>query len=1004
MLFLAQVLVMLDFNSNPADSFATGLILPTSNSDPLTVSNPLISVVNSAPLPEAKTVASAMAAPTTATAPNRDPLTGAGLGLLAEYYDDITFTNLKKIALDATVNFDWGRGAPLPGMGADTFSVRWTGQIQPKYGEEYTFKTTSDDGVRLWVDGKLIIDYWKDQPALPHTGKISLEAGKKYDIRLEYYDNAGAASEKLAWTSSSQKLEIVPQSQLYPTYTSNSTIPSAVEQSYSINPDTIGLRINSGGVLHRQQIPYQVQPGDITGAGGYITRDGKLLGKLLADGKTIALYEKVVGPKLDLSWADTVTSYRVTSTNDPNFAQGVAPISISRKTKPSDTAETGNGGDFNSPQFYDSSQFHDIYLKLPVAMQAGKNYQIDFIGDKITDTNFKYDPDRQFSEAVHVNQLGFDPDDAAKVAFLSTWTGTGGAVNYQAGTKFWLINEQTGQKDYEGQIQLSKSKDDLTEQFINKNLSKTDVYMMDFSAFKTTGKYRVAVDGVGTSFPFEINDQVWNQAFKTSVKGMYNQRSGIAMTEPYTNAIRPRSFHPDDGVQVYKSGVKLMDTDMGIGSKNNFAELVAQATTEIQPNAWGGWRDAGDWDRRIQHMEVSRHYLELAELFPDYVKTVNLNIPESNNNIPDLVDEALWGVDFFQRMQAVDGGVSGGIDSADHPRFGDASWQESLKVYAYAPDVWSSYLYAGAAAKAAGVVAAFDPARSQSYKDSAVKAIEWAEKDLAANGSQLSKRQVNEVRDARNLASAELYNLTGDDRWNQLFLNTTVFKDAKANAWQFDGINNIVDRNQLAAAFTYAHSSQSGAQADVKTNAKNSLMKWADTQLKFIDRSAFKQSAFNGYAGIDAGNGLGTPQTTQLLQAHALSNDAKYLKGAEFATQFSAGANPENMVYTTGLGQRSPKNPLIADQRITDREIPGITVYGPGDVTDSANPNSSIKKLIDNFRKDTFPQAQDWPIAESYFDGSGIPTIAEYTVMQTMSPTAYDWGYLAAANNGYTPK
>jgi endoglucanase len=895
-------------------------------------------------------------------------------------------------------------------MGVDTFSVRWTGQIQPKYSEQYDFKTTSDDGVRLWVNGQLIIDRWNNQPASPHSGKISLEAGKKYDVRLEYYENTGAASAKLEWASTSQKSEIVPQSQLYPTYTNNSSIPSAVDESYSINPETIGLRVYSGGVLHPQQIPYQVQPGDFTAAGGYIIRDGQLLGKLLADNKTIALYEKVVGPKLDLTWADTAANYRVTSTDDPNFAQGVVPQSIARKTKPSDVAQTGNGGNFNSPQFYDSSQFHDIYLKLPVAMQAGKNYQVDFIGDKITDTSFKYDPERQFSEAVHVNQLGFDPDDAVKVAFLSSWTGTGGAVDYKAGTKFWLIDDRTGQKVYDGQIQLSKGKNDITEQFLNKNFSNTDVYIMDFSAFKTPGKYRVAVDGVGTSFSFEINNQVWDLAFKASVKGMYNQRSGIAMTEPYTDAVRPRSFYPGDvyksgeTFQIFKSGAKIMDTNMGIGSKDNFVELAKLETTEIQPNAWGGWRDAGDWTRRIQHMEVSRQYLELAELFPDYVKTVNTNIPESNNNIPDLVDEALWGVDLFQRLQAADGGVSGGIESAKQPQFGDASWQESQKVYAYAPDMWSSYLYAGAAAKAAGVVAAFDPVRAQGYKDSALKAIAWAEKDLAANGSQLTKRQVNEVRDARNLAAVELYNLTGDDRWNQLFLDTTVFTDAKANAWQFDGTNNIVDRNQLAAAFTYAHSSQAGVRADVKTNAKNSLLKWADTQLQFIDRSAFKQSAFNGYAGIDARNGLGTPQTTQLLQAYTLSSDPKYLKGAEFATQFSAGANPENMVYTTGLGQRSPKHPLLADQRLTDRSIPGITVYGPGDVTDSANPNSNFKKLVDNFRKDTSPLAQNWPIVESYFDGAGITTINEFTVMQTMAPTAYDWGYLAAANNGYKPK
>ncbi len=989
---------MIEYSSDSANDFTTGLIPPVNNTNPLIATNNSPVAIAPVPTPVSAALSQPRAAFAAAVAPVKDPLTGKGIGLMAEYYDDITFTNLKKTDLDATIDFDWGKAAPQAGMGVDTFSVRWTGQIQPKYSEEYAFKTTSDDGVRLWIDDKLVIDHWKDQPALPHSGKISLEAGKKYDIRLEYYDNLGAASQKLAWASTSQSLETVPTSQLYPQYASNASIPSAVEQTYSIKPETIGLRINSGGVMHRQQILYQAQPFDSTSAGGYVTREGKLLGRLLADGKTLTTFEKVVGPKLDLTWSDNAANYLVTSTDDPNFAQGIVPTSIARKTKPSDMADTGTWGKF------ESSQFHDIFLNLPVAMQTGKNYQIDFIGDKITDTKFTYNPDRQFSEAVHVNQLGFDPDDTAKVAFLSSWTGTGGAVDYQAGTKFWLINEQTGTKDFEGKIRLSKGKSDKTELFTNKNISNTDVYMMDFSSFNTPGKYRVAVDGVGTSFSFDINDKVWDQAFKTSVRGMYHQRSGLAMTEPYTNAVRPRSFHPDDGVQVYKSGVKLMDTDMGIGSKNTFTELVAQATTEIQPNAWGGWRDAGDWDRRIQHMEVSRRYLELAKLFPDYVKTVNLNIPESTNNIPDLIDEALWGVDFFQRIQSSDGGVSGGIESADHPKYGDASWQESLKVYAYAPDMWSSYLFAGAAAKAAGVVAAYDPVRAQSYQDSALKAIEWAEKDYAANGSQLSPRQINDVRDAKNLAAVELYNLTGADRWNQMFLDTTVFKDAKKPAWSWNNATNSPAHNQLEAAFTYANSPQSGTQTDVKTNAKNAILKWADTQLQLIDRSAFKQSSFNGYAQIVAGNGLGTPQTTQLLQAHALSGDAKYLKGAELASQFSAGANPENMVYTTGLGQRSPKNPLVIDQRTTDQLIPGITVYGPADVADSANGNSGSKMWVDNFRKDTSPQAQDWPIAESYFDVFMYPVISEYTVMQTMSPTAYDWGYLAAANNGYKPQ
>jgi hypothetical protein len=100
-------------------------------------------------------------------------------------------------------------------MGADTFSVCWTGQVQPLYSETYTFKTTSDDGVRLWVNGQQIIDNWTNHAPTDDTGTIALSAGVKYDITLEYYENGGGAVIQLYWSSASQAEEIIPQMQLY---------------------------------------------------------------------------------------------------------------------------------------------------------------------------------------------------------------------------------------------------------------------------------------------------------------------------------------------------------------------------------------------------------------------------------------------------------------------------------------------------------------------------------------------------------------------------------------------------------------------------------------------------------------------------------------------------------------------------------------------------------------------------------------------------------------------
>lgn len=151
----------------------------------------------------------------TITIDDNDGISASGDGLLAEYFDNIDFTNRFPTQVDATVDFDWGASSPLTGMGADSFSVRWTGQIEPLYSDLYTFRTWSDDGIRLWVDDQLVIDEWNDHAPTFHTGSISLNAGQLYDIRMEHYENGGQAVAQLAWSSASQALEVVPQSQLY---------------------------------------------------------------------------------------------------------------------------------------------------------------------------------------------------------------------------------------------------------------------------------------------------------------------------------------------------------------------------------------------------------------------------------------------------------------------------------------------------------------------------------------------------------------------------------------------------------------------------------------------------------------------------------------------------------------------------------------------------------------------------------------------------------------------
>ncbi|HKY30179.1 MAG TPA: PA14 domain-containing protein, partial [Pyrinomonadaceae bacterium] len=141
---------------------------------------------------------------------------GTGTGLQGQYFDNMNFTDLKVTRTDATVNFDWGGGTPDPVISVDTFTTRWQGKVEPQYSQTYTFYTLTDDGVRLWVNGQLLIDKWIDQGPTEWSGQIALTAGLRYDIVMEFYENGGGATAKLSWSSASQTKQIIPQARLYP--------------------------------------------------------------------------------------------------------------------------------------------------------------------------------------------------------------------------------------------------------------------------------------------------------------------------------------------------------------------------------------------------------------------------------------------------------------------------------------------------------------------------------------------------------------------------------------------------------------------------------------------------------------------------------------------------------------------------------------------------------------------------------------------------------------------
>lgn len=755
-----------------------------------------------------------------------------------------------------------------------------------------------------------------------------------------------------------------------------------------ISSNIVALEFTTGSMTKGIYKPYVAQTGDRVSADGVLYRGKAPIGLIdNANAQTYLPFDKFSDTKWSSFFgansagkdpAQLIASYGLTVNGKP-----LSVAEVSTKTEVVDTAQVSR---------YDFSfiEKHTVYLQLntPIALNSTVSVAV---GDGLGIASVKFDPSAIRSDAVHVSQIGFAPKDTTKVAYLSAWTGFDGAgvdtdqsVSYAAGTGFSVINVKTGKSVYNGTITQTFDQVGTT-----RSTAGTDVYKMDFSAVTAAGEYKVVVDGVGSSYNFKIANSVWTDTFQVGLKGLYSQRSGIDISSSYSNISHLASFGP--GTVVYQSTATLMDTSMGLNltSKSSFTELVAGATSTVVADAWGGWSDAGDWDRRIQHTSTVRQLLTLAEINPKFIGSIKDTSPDLNTKLPAVVEEALWGLDVFRRMQSADGGISGGIESGGDAKVGDTSWNSSTTLYAYAPDAWSSYEYASAAARAAAVVGRYDPKLAEVYLASAEKAFAWAEKntpDYAANSQAL----IN----SRNLAAAELFKDTGKQIYNDAYLDSSSYLvNSKATG----------DLRQIEAAWVY--STATGATATVVANGLANLTAFADAILKVQSKEAFGNADLASIR--DAfGNTAVTPAIAAqvLVFAHIMTGQQKYLDGIMSDAQYGLGANPNNLVYTTGLGQNSVQEITHVDATSLGGTPVGISVFGNYDRTSFGD-----QYWLNYLDPDMRAQYLATPVDETFLGFNRAAQVAEYSIGGTMGPNIFVWGYLAentyniVSSNACTP-
>jgi hypothetical protein len=157
---------------------------------------------------------------------DRTLLSGAGTGLLGQYFTDETLSHQQTTRIDPTVNFNWTGTSPAAGVASTDFSVRWTGQLQANYTGQSVISTKSDDGVRVYLNGKLIINNWTIHSLTENDASVNLVAGQKYTIEIDYYQHTGGSVMQLFWHNATTPWQVIPTSQLYQP-TTNTPAPAS---------------------------------------------------------------------------------------------------------------------------------------------------------------------------------------------------------------------------------------------------------------------------------------------------------------------------------------------------------------------------------------------------------------------------------------------------------------------------------------------------------------------------------------------------------------------------------------------------------------------------------------------------------------------------------------------------------------------------------------------------------------------------------------------------------
>ncbi|PWK77207.1 endoglucanase [Mucilaginibacter oryzae] len=507
---------------------------------------------------------------------------------------------------------------------------------------------------------------------------------------------------------------------------------------------------------------------------------------------------------------------------------------------------------------------------------------------------------QQEANNIRLNQVGFYPNTAKT------------AIVYTDKEADFTIKAPDGTTAFSGKLKKALKPD----------LEGKTTWIADFTSLTQPGTYTLMVDGAGRSYPFVIQADAYQKLAKASIKAFYFQRASTPLPEKYAGIWHRNEGHPDTAVLVHPSAA---------GKTRPAGSLISSPR---------GWYDAGDYNKYIVNSGITMGtLLSLYEDFPAQMKSVQLDIPETGNQLPDVLNEVLWNLRWMFTMQDPDdGGVYHKLTNADF----DGMLMPDKCVsprYVVQKSTAAALEFAAVMAQSARIFKNFGsvcPHLSDSCLTAATKAWQWAmtNRQVAYDQDEINRKFEPRITTGTYgsfsfgeeffWAACELYVTTKDENY---FKITRLIHDNSIGvpSWgkvkllgYYSLIRNKKDVDGIAESDLPGMTSQ--------------LLNFADAMLERAGGSAYGTVMGSSATDFNWGsNSFAANEGILLIQAYLITQKAKYLAGAITNLDYLLGRNGTGYCYVTGFGTKNPKHPhhrLSVADGITE-PVPGLLVGGP---------------------------------------------------------------------------